>query len=40
MIGVPISYNLAFVRTDNIGAMDADMLIALKGAPPARAPST
>ncbi len=31
MIGLPVSYNLAFVRTDNVGAMDADVLIALKG---------
>ncbi len=30
MIGVPTSYNLAFVQTDNIGTMDAEMLIALK----------
>ena len=30
MIGVPINYNLAFVQTDNIGPMDADILIALK----------
>jgi len=30
MLGIPISYNLAFVQTDNIGAMDAEMLIALK----------
>jgi multidrug efflux pump subunit AcrB len=30
MVGVPINYNLAFVQTDNIGAMDADILIALK----------
>lgn len=30
MIGVPIFYNLAFVQTDNIGGMDADILIALK----------
>jgi multidrug efflux pump subunit AcrB len=30
MIGVPINYNLAFVQTDNIGSMDADVLIALK----------
>jgi multidrug efflux pump subunit AcrB len=29
MIGVPINYNLAFVQTDNIGPMDADILIAL-----------
>src|SRR6266567_1401030 len=30
MIGVPLFYNLAFVPTDNIGAMDAEVLIALK----------
>jgi len=30
MIGVPIYYNLAFVQTENIAAMDADMLISLK----------
>jgi len=30
MIGIPISYNLAFVQTDNIGSQDADVLIALK----------
>ena len=37
MIGVPISYNLAFVQTDNVGAMDAEILIALKPrAPPDR----
>jgi multidrug efflux pump subunit AcrB len=30
MIGVPISYNLAFVQTDNVSSMDADILIALK----------
>jgi multidrug efflux pump subunit AcrB len=30
MIGVPLYYNLAFVQTDNIGPMDADILIALK----------
>jgi multidrug efflux pump subunit AcrB len=30
MIGVPLYYNLAFVQTDNIGGMDADILIALK----------
>ena len=30
MIGIPIFYNLAFVQTDNIGGMDAEMLIALK----------
>ncbi|MCU1279257.1 MAG: acriflavin resistance protein [bacterium] len=30
MIGVPINFNLAFVQTDNIGPMDADILVALK----------
>jgi multidrug efflux pump subunit AcrB len=30
MLGVPISYNLGFVQTDNAGSMDAEMLIALK----------
>jgi multidrug efflux pump subunit AcrB len=30
MVGVPISYNLAFVQTDNVSSMDAEMLIALK----------
>lgn len=30
MIGVPIFYNLAFVQTENISSMDADILIALK----------
>ncbi|HET8901648.1 MAG TPA: efflux RND transporter permease subunit, partial [Holophagaceae bacterium] len=29
-IGVPSSYNLAFVPTDNAGSMDADILIQLK----------
>jgi multidrug efflux pump subunit AcrB len=29
-IGVPIYYNLAFVSTDNIGSMDAEILIALR----------
>jgi multidrug efflux pump subunit AcrB len=28
-IGVPISYNLAFVQTDNIGGADADVLVSL-----------
>ncbi len=28
--GVPTSYNLAFVPTDNVGDMDAEVLIALK----------
>ncbi len=28
-IGIPISYNLAFVQTDNLGGQDADVLIAL-----------
>jgi multidrug efflux pump subunit AcrB len=30
MIGLPISYNLAFVQTDNTGTQDADILVALK----------
>lgn len=30
MIGVPIFYNMAFVQTENIGGMDAEVLIALK----------
>ncbi len=30
MIGVPVFYNLAFVQTDNVAGMDADILIALK----------
>jgi len=30
MIGVPVSYNLAFIQTDNIGPMDAEILIALR----------
>jgi multidrug efflux pump subunit AcrB len=30
MLGIPISYNLAFVQTDNVSAMDAEILIALK----------
>ena len=30
MIGVPIYYNLAFVQTENIGGMDAEILISLK----------
>ena len=34
MIGIPIYYNLAFVQTDNVGAMDAEILIALKRGPP------
>jgi len=29
MIGIPTSYNLAFVQTDNTSSMDADILIAL-----------
>ena len=29
-IGLPVSYNLAFVQTDNVGGQDADILIALK----------
>ena len=32
MLGVPVSYNLAFVQTDNTGSQDADVLIALKRA--------
>ncbi len=30
MIGVPVFYNLAFVQTENIAGMDAEILIALK----------
>jgi multidrug efflux pump subunit AcrB len=30
MIGLPLYYNLAFVQTDNVGGMDAEVLIALK----------
>jgi len=30
MIGIPIYYNLAFVQTDNVAGMDADILISLK----------
>ena len=30
MIGVPIFYNLAFVQTENVGGMDADILISLE----------
>ena len=30
-IGIPLSYNLAFVQSDNLGGGDADVLIALKG---------
>src|SRR5208337_2288148 len=30
LIGVPIFFNLAFVQTENIGGMDAEILIALK----------
>src|SRR5207248_135621 len=30
MIGLSISYNNAFVQTDNVGSQDADVLIALK----------
>jgi multidrug efflux pump subunit AcrB len=29
-IGLPIFYNLAFVQTDNVGPMDAEVLVALK----------
>src|SRR5204863_6972553 len=36
MIGMPVSYNLAFVQTDNSGSQDADVLIALK---PTHAPT-
>jgi multidrug efflux pump subunit AcrB len=31
MIGIPTFYNLAFVQTENIGGMDAEILISLKG---------
>jgi multidrug efflux pump subunit AcrB len=31
MIGIPVSYNLAFIQTDNVSSMDAELLIALKG---------
>jgi multidrug efflux pump subunit AcrB len=30
MIGLPVSYNLAFVQTDNTGSQDGEVLIALK----------
>jgi multidrug efflux pump subunit AcrB len=30
MIGVPVFFNLAYVRTENIGGMDAEILISLK----------
>ncbi len=30
LIGVPIFYNLAFVQTDNVSSMDAELLISLK----------
>jgi multidrug efflux pump subunit AcrB len=30
MIGLPLYYNLAFVQTDNVGGMDAEILISLK----------
>ena len=30
MIGVPVSYNMAFVNTDNASGMDADITISLK----------
>ncbi|MBZ5515244.1 MAG: efflux RND transporter permease subunit, partial [Acidobacteriia bacterium] len=30
MMGIPASYNLALVPTENVGAMDADILISLK----------
>ena len=29
-VGVPSSFNLAFVPSDNVGAMDAEILISLK----------
>jgi multidrug efflux pump subunit AcrB len=29
-IGLPVSYNLAFVQTDNTGSQDAEILVALK----------
>jgi multidrug efflux pump subunit AcrB len=31
MIGIPTSYNLAFVGTDNVGDQDAEVLIQLRG---------
>ena len=34
-VGVPLSYNLAFVPTDNVGSMDAEILISLDDAAPA-----
>jgi len=30
MLGVPVSYNLAFVQSDNVSGMDAELLIALR----------
>jgi multidrug efflux pump subunit AcrB len=30
MIGLPLYYNLAFIQTDSVGGMDAEILIALK----------
>jgi multidrug efflux pump subunit AcrB len=30
MIGIPLSYNLAFIQTDNIGSMDAEVRVSLK----------
>jgi multidrug efflux pump subunit AcrB len=36
MIGLPVSYNLGFVQTDNTGSQDADVLVALK---PGHAPT-
>ena len=30
MLGVPIYYNLAFVQTENIGGMDAEIRVSLK----------
>jgi multidrug efflux pump subunit AcrB len=37
MIGIPTFYNLAFVQTENIGGMDAEILISLK---PGHAPTS
>ena len=34
-IGLPFSLNLAFVPSDNISGMDAEMLISLQPGPPA-----
>ncbi|MGZ6142327.1 MAG: efflux RND transporter permease subunit [Myxococcales bacterium] len=30
MLGMPVSYNMAFVQTDNVGSQDADVLVALR----------